>query len=916
MQDGAMKVGGEILDRMAELKSFFNDISKNATDRETYNHEFHELQKELNSLRAQKFNGVSLFAMTEPDNNPLKIITSDDGLGEKIELSRTGLFENLKSKFGADGVLNSGSHGEYRQLVGDFTVDGGITDAIPGKTSRDYTAGQVVFKNGATEAESGYFMALTDVKGGIDITDSYGANSSWIRISDKSGKGFAESYPTASVFDPYSTKFASDGEQVSYLKGDIVKVAAHWSSPGSYLYLEAKSDVPANMSLEALFNGNHVGPNGFFDYVGQERSNGVTTSGKPTTEYIRANSNLPEPSFYSALNSTALANLMNSHTTDGYTPGYVRDPNGDIYKAAHNWDIKKWDSSLSYKEGELVLDETTNPAAPTINEFLSTVKGTYNGGSYAPGEFVNSKGTWFTVGSQVNVTGDTPHDPANTTVMQDGATTAQGSYTNIETGQAIKNTAGEILVGTSRMKGDFNVDANYSTGDMVFQNGSYIEMPTINATQGLPQDWDVTQAYAVGNVVRHNGDFYLGLNANAIGGQLPSQDPTNWLKVGSNIVALDAAITANSGLAGFTSTYPSGYTVNDFHTAGHITASEALIDAELVPGNAAAAGTYFTKSNFQVVDNTGANIGTPTTANGGMIAKTSEYQDVTNSKHWSKTHFGKLTASSTQSWGTMNSNYERGDNIVYQGRHYVYTSHLPSNDPTFVSPSNDGFTEFEDLLRNGAVTELSMYVDTIGGGGSSNLPDGVFYRPNQSLNYIDRLPNTGTVRTNSVERRAEASNDPAKADLIHNSRDDQFYGGLNAGNDGIYGTMDDFYASTAHTDVAMAGAHIDADADNNKDLLNTANGLQDFSVADFVDYIQTLANVRAVNGGTMSRLGYAERMLEENQINLGAATSRIMDADMAAEATKMAQQNVLVQAGAAMVSQANAQSSLVLSLLQ
>ena len=46
-------------------------------------------------LKGQKFNGVSLFATLEPDNNPLKIITSDDGLGEKIELARTGLFENL-----------------------------------------------------------------------------------------------------------------------------------------------------------------------------------------------------------------------------------------------------------------------------------------------------------------------------------------------------------------------------------------------------------------------------------------------------------------------------------------------------------------------------------------------------------------------------------------------------------------------------------------------------------------------------------------------------------------------------------------------------------------------------------------------------------------------------------------------------
>ena len=99
-------------------------------------------------------------------------------------------------------------------------------------------------------------------------------------------------------------------------------------------------------------------------------------------------------------------------------------------------------------------------------------------------------------------------------------------------------------------------------------------------------------------------------------------------------------------------------------------------------------------------------------------------------------------------------------------------------------------------------------------------------------------------------------------------------------------------------------------------MLDTTNGLENFSVADFVDYIQTLANVRAVNGGTMSRLTYAERILEENEINLGAATSRIMDADMAYESTKMARQNVLVQAAASMVTQANALNNVVLSLLQ
>jgi flagellin-like hook-associated protein FlgL len=291
-----------------------------------------------------------------------------------------------------------------------------------------------------------------------------------------------------------------------------------------------------------------------------------------------------------------------------------------------------------------------------------------------------------------------------------------------------------------------------------------------------------------------------------------------------------------------------------------------------------------------------------------MIDRTAEFTDVTNSAKWVKTHYTHLQGK------TVNTSYTRGDNIFYQGKNYVYTSHLDSNDSLYVSPSYDGYTEFSDLLRLGAIREVSAYIDTVGGGGAPDLADGIYYRPNQDLEFVDRIANTGEVRSANTARRTDSPTPPG--DDIYNSPDDAFYGGLQAGNDGIFGTMDDFYASTADVNIARSGPHIDADADNNKDLLDSSFGLEDFSVADFVDYIQTLANVRAVNGGTMSRLGYAERILEENEINLGAATSRIMDTDMAYESTKMASQNVLMQAAASMVTQANNLNAVVLSLLQ
>ena len=903
MQDSVMKIGGEILDRMAELKSFFNDVSKNAADRETYNHEFHELQTELNSLKSQKFNGVSLFATVEPDNNPLKIITSDDGLGEHIELSRTGLFENLKSKFGADGVLNSGSNGEYRQLIGDFTADAGLMDADPGKASRAYKTGEVVYKAGASANDSGYFMALTDVAAGTRIEDTQNAGSAatskWIRIADKSGLGFAESHPTAEIYNHSNIKYNSDGEQFSYLKGDVVKVQAHWGSPGSYFYMEAQTDVPRNISLEQMFSGNYVGANGYFNYVGEDSSMDTNGINKPTTDYVRTNVNFPSPDVYANDSQTAalagttfsdigsLKTLMEANATNGYTPDFIQ-VGTDIYSPTANWDISLFDSRITNKEGDIVL------SGDNILEFTSIVKGNWSAKAFNSGDYVFHDGVWHLADSATvaPTASDIPYNP-NTA---DGFSASSG-YTEgnpIVSGDADKN----ILVATSIMKGTFTAGTTYALGDVVHKNNEWYTLA--NPHQGT---WNTASTYAANDTVEYNGVIYQAQAASAAMASATG-DPAAGVASG-DWALVDAAAGATSAATAAATLLAMGGAATS--TAAVLTNSNE--DATTANGRAAAS-QFFKASPWQHF-----NAGTAAATQNLPVSDTAaaqdrglDYADQTNTSLWTKTHYGQLSGR------TVSTSYTYGDNIFYQGKHYIYTSHLDSDDPIYVSPTDDGYTEFDDLLRLGAIRELPMYVDTVGGGGGAGLPEGIYYRPNQDLQFVDRLSNAGTVRTNSVERRTDAPLPPG--DEIFNSADDQFYGGLNAGNDGIFGTLDDFYATTADPNIAMNGGHVDADADNNKDLLNNANGLENFSVADFVDYIQTLSNVRAVNGGTQSRLVYANRMLEENEINLGAATSRIMDADMAYESTKMAQQNVLLQAGASMVTQANQLSNIVLSLLQ
>src|SRR5512135_3220522 len=60
-QDGAMKVTGEVLQRISELKTLYGDVTKSASDKLNYDAEFVALQAQLTSNAGEKFNGVSLF---------------------------------------------------------------------------------------------------------------------------------------------------------------------------------------------------------------------------------------------------------------------------------------------------------------------------------------------------------------------------------------------------------------------------------------------------------------------------------------------------------------------------------------------------------------------------------------------------------------------------------------------------------------------------------------------------------------------------------------------------------------------------------------------------------------------------------------------------------------------------------------
>ena len=79
--------------------------------------------------------------------------------------------------------------------------------------------------------------------------------------------------------------------------------------------------------------------------------------------------------------------------------------------------------------------------------------------------------------------------------------------------------------------------------------------------------------------------------------------------------------------------------------------------------------------------------------------------------------------------------------------------------------------------------------------------------------------------------------------------------------------------------------------------------------------IETLATDRATIGANVSRLTMYSDQLGVLKDNLSAANSRIKDVDVAAESTQFARYNILVQAGTAMLAQANATPQTALRLL-
>ncbi|MDD2763128.1 MAG: flagellin [Opitutaceae bacterium] len=99
-QDGVLKVTAEVLDRMSQLETLYQDPTKNANDKANYDAEFIQLQSQLTSLTGEAFNGVTLFGT----NSAISVKVSEDGTQTVAVTAK-----NLADSSSGVGVLNASS---------------------------------------------------------------------------------------------------------------------------------------------------------------------------------------------------------------------------------------------------------------------------------------------------------------------------------------------------------------------------------------------------------------------------------------------------------------------------------------------------------------------------------------------------------------------------------------------------------------------------------------------------------------------------------------------------------------------------------------------------------------------------------------------------------------------------------------
>jgi flagellin len=113
--------------------------------------------------------------------------------------------------------------------------------------------------------------------------------------------------------------------------------------------------------------------------------------------------------------------------------------------------------------------------------------------------------------------------------------------------------------------------------------------------------------------------------------------------------------------------------------------------------------------------------------------------------------------------------------------------------------------------------------------------------------------------------------------------------------------------------VTFGGVLLTAITSNATDLSTATGALNSLATID--QAIQNVSTARSNFGTAMNRMDFATSNIQTMQLNITAANSRIRDVDVASETANLSRNQVLAQAGVAVLAQANQIPQLALSLI-
>ncbi|HLP77883.1 MAG TPA: flagellin [Candidatus Paceibacterota bacterium] len=239
-----------------------------------------------------------------------------------------------------------------------------------------------------------------------------------------------------------------------------------------------------------------------------------------------------------------------------------------------------------------------------------------------------------------------------------------------------------------------------------------------------------------------------------------------------------------------------------------------------------------------------------------------------------------------------------------------------SSGSKIISPEDDGAGLAVSMRFDAQINRINAAANNIGNAVSYNqTQDGFLKKVSKALDRMSELAVLSQDVTKSDADRALYQKEFSTLQSYITDLSSKDFNGVSLFGSGSKSVTTDSDAKTfSMSGVDLSSATYTTATGAGSDV-STASGAAT-ALTNVKSAITQLANDRATVGANISRLSMYTEQLGVLKDNLSAANSRIKDVDVAEESTQFARYNILVQAGTAMLAQANATPQSALRLLQ